>query len=183
MEILFITDKGEGLSLAYTLAHYGHKVRFFTRQRDYERHGAGIIELTISWKPYALSADIVVIGSAYGDTLDRNFPNAVILRDSVTSKMVDDRIDRALILMSTGGGIPTLPYTTYESPDMAQDLKEDFPEHGVRILNNGYIAKDAHEYMYYLQRLPSVAPVLVSPTVINTDWIHVTTLDWYNNGK
>lgn len=179
MEILFITNRGESLSLAFALAHYGHKVKFYNRHQDYDKIGAGIVDLVLSWKPHSKSADIVIIDEYYEDTLDRNFPSSLILRTSAIGIMLSRRYDRAVRILEDKAAIPTIPHITYESPDMAKDLLDDFPEHGVHILNIGKHARNINEYMYYLSRLPSVAPVVVVENYSGDGFMHVTTLDWF----
>ena len=63
MKILFLSNRGHGISLAQRMAFEGHSVYVFVKGQGAERLGEGLVNRITSWRPRLMDCDLVVCDS------------------------------------------------------------------------------------------------------------------------
>lgn len=73
MKVLFLSQRGQGLTVANSMASEGHDVSFFCRTEPLHSGSNGIVTFVDSWRPVFKSQDLIVCDSAGFGQYERVF--------------------------------------------------------------------------------------------------------------
>lgn len=73
MKVLFLSQRGQGLTVANSMASEGHDVSFFCRTEPLHSGNNGIVTFVDSWRPVFKSQDLIVCDSAGFGQYERVF--------------------------------------------------------------------------------------------------------------
>ena len=185
MNILFISEKGEGIGLAYRMGYEGHKVKLFVRQPEYEFTGLGLVERVESWRPELARVDFVICdssGMGFYQNVFKDVKVPVLGSNSIADIINGD--PAKVVELCEKAGIICPKTWTLRDPSDGSSLISDFPKSGLIIkatdsnkVSQTVLCRDPQTYYWALTKFDSSYSIVVQEYIIGTK---LAVEGWFN---
>ncbi len=175
MRILFLSNEGNGLSLAIALSREGNDVRAFCPNAP--RNGEGLVDCVGSWRPHIPWADLVVADEpgwgAYEETL-RRFGKP-LFGISKSADLLSERVERQLDLLEKSG-VSVPRHWTLGAGDSSgiENVLSEWPDEGVVV--EGERCEDPSTFQFVAEMYRDEDPLVMERLI----GVEVQTVGFYN---
>jgi len=185
MQILMLSESGDGLGLANRLINEGHVVDVFIKELQYEKAGEGIVGRPASWRPALKKADLVItdmVGFGRYESFIKDFGKPLFGCSPLMDLAELDRQKGIDLFRKAGVKIPET--WSFSGPKEAADLVKMWKEPGYVIKPSGNIStaktsvhRQPESFTHALNELPSDQELIIQKIV---EGVEVSTEGWWN---